>query len=335
VLLVLSLRNRAAAGRLAALRPAVPTVRFVQDHTLFCPALNKLHADGSPCRTAVGAACLEHYFLRAGCTGWSRSLHPRPLLDGVAGVAKTLGDLTLAGRCQRLLVASSYMRRELLDAGLPTDLVQVLPYFTRSNTPDLPGTPPPEATVRFLARGGAPLVFTPARLALPDKGLDRLLEALALVAAPWRAVIAGSGPAESELHGLVETLGLTGRVHFAGWLEPGAIESLYAQADAVAFPSVWDEPFGLVGLEAMAHARPVVAFDVGGVGDWLRDAESGLLVPRGDVAGLARALARVLADPEQARAMGSAGRARLAREFTPEQHVRGLERVLAEAVSRA
>ena len=56
---------------------------------------------------------------------------------------------------------------------------------------------------------------------------------------------------------------------------------------------MWSEPFGLVGLEGMAHAKPVVAFDVGGVSDWLVDGENGFLVPRGDVDAMAAAIKAV------------------------------------------
>ena len=60
------------------------------------------------------------------------------------------------------------------------------------------------------------------------------------------------------------------------------IERLLARAEVVVCPSVWNEPFGLVGLEAMAHAKPVVAFSVGGIPEWLADGETGFLAPRKD-----------------------------------------------------
>ena len=330
VLLVLSLRSLRAARRLASLR--VPTVRFVQDHTLFCPGLNKLYADGSPCTTSLGATCLEQYYLRAGCTGHRREQHQHPWLDGTTGVAKKLEELDLASRSARLLVASRYMRRELITAGQAPDRVHVLPYFTRSNSPHLPSTPLPASTRRFLEADDTPLVFCPARLALPDKGVDLLIDALGLAGSTLRAVIAGDGPAEQELRARAAPLGP--RVHFAGWLDAGSIESMYARADLVAFPSVWDEPFGLVGLEAMAHAKPVVAFDVGGVGEWLRDGGTGRLVPRGDVTALAGALGELAQDPDRARRLGAAGRASLAREFDRERHLDQLEAHLT-AASRA
>jgi glycosyltransferase involved in cell wall biosynthesis len=119
--------------------------------------------------------------------------------------------------------------------------------------------------------------------------------------------------------------GLSSRLHLAGWQDAGAIEWLYQRANIVAFPSVWDEPFGLVGIEAMAHGKPVVAFSVGGVSDWLADGVTGLAVPRRDQQALTDALDRLLNDSALARRLGAAGRARVDHEFSPERHVSLIE----------
>ena len=101
----------------------------------------------------------------------------------------------------------------------------------------------------------------------------------------------------------------------------------------VAVPSIWDEPFGLVGLEAMAHSLPVVAFDVGGISEWLTGGETGLLVPRRDTHAFARALDALLRDSERAREMGAAG-ARLLREhFSQAAHLNRLEDALGLSTS--
>ena len=73
-------------------------------------------------------------------------------------------------------------------------------------------------------------------------------------------------------------------------------------------PSLWPEPFGLVGPEAMAYGKPVVAFDVGGVREWLVDRVNGLLVPRGDVPSLAAAIAELQMDPQLRARLGEGAR---------------------------
>ena len=80
-------------------------------------------------------------------------------------------------------------------------------------------------------------------------------------------------------------------------------------------PGLWDEPFGTVAAEAMSAGRPVVMYDGGGSSDLIEDGVSGLLVPRGDVVGLARAVGGLLADEDKAHRMGQAARARIEARF--------------------
>jgi glycosyltransferase involved in cell wall biosynthesis len=89
-------------------------------------------------------------------------------------------------------------------------------------------------------------------------------------------------------------------------------------------PSLWPEPFGLVGIEAHAAGRPVVASATGGVADWLEDGISGLCVKPGDKGALAAALNELLADPQRQQTMGAAGRRTVAARFSRQQHVAAL-----------
>jgi glycosyltransferase involved in cell wall biosynthesis len=85
-------------------------------------------------------------------------------------------------------------------------------------------------------------------------------------------------------------------VTFAGWVPHHALESYYARAAVCVVPSRWPEPFGMVGVEAMARGRPVVAFAVGGIPDWLDDGVTGILAPEADTAALGAAIATLLGD---------------------------------------
>jgi glycosyltransferase involved in cell wall biosynthesis len=109
------------------------------------------------------------------------------------------------------------------------------------------------------------------------------------------------------------------------------VETLYRRARVVAFPSVWDEPFGLVGLEAAAHEKAVVAFAVGGVVDWLRHGETGIAVPNRDAAAFARALDELLGDAERAAALGRRAKQHVADAFSRDRHLDRLEAVLRGA----
>jgi glycosyltransferase involved in cell wall biosynthesis len=119
---------------------------------------------------------------------------------------------------------------------------------------------------------------------------------------------------------------------FHGHLGAEQCDSLIAQSQLLLVPSCWPEPFGLVGLEAARLGLPAVAFDVGGIRDWLVDGETGVLVQQGPRAAerFAEAIVACVASPVRLRGMGARARA-LAARFSVARHVAQLETVLASA----
>jgi glycosyltransferase involved in cell wall biosynthesis len=101
-------------------------------------------------------------------------------------------------------------------------------------------------------------------------------------------------------------------------VEHAALPPVYDDHDAVLFPARWDEPWGLVPLEAMARGRPVVATGTGGSAEYLRDGDNALLVARGDAGALAAAIDRLAADAPLRSRLREAGLA-TAREHTAER----------------
>lgn len=178
--------------------------------------------------------------------------------------------------------------------------------------------------------GVGPLVGTLARL-VPQKGLDVLLEAFALVPPPARLVIAGDGPLRGTLAARAALPDLAGRVHLLG--RRGDAAAVLAALDLFVLPSRW-EGFGLALLEAMAAGRAIVASRVSAIPEVVVEGETGLLVPPDDPASLARAIRHLLDDPARRRAMGLAGRARLARHFSPDLMNRATEAVYRAALDR-
>jgi glycosyltransferase involved in cell wall biosynthesis len=133
----------------------------------------------------------------------------------------------------------------------------------------------------------------------PEKGVLELVEAVR----GMRLVVAGDGP-------------LRARVPQArGFVSHDELQRLYARAAVVACPSR-REGFGVACLEAMAHARPVVATSVGGLRDLVVDEETGLVVPPRDVPALRGALERLLSDADLRRHLGNAARERARRHFS-------------------
>jgi glycosyltransferase involved in cell wall biosynthesis len=155
-----------------------------------------------------------------------------------------------------------------------------------------------------------------------EKGVDVLIRAAREVDAEF--LICGDGRGLDDLRRLAARCGVSRRVMFTGWLDPERLAQELADASVVVMPSLWPEPFGLVGIEALAAGRPVIASATGGVGDWLDDGVNGLSVPPGDAYALAHALNELLADPRRQQTMGAAGREAVNARFSPERHLEAL-----------
>jgi glycosyltransferase involved in cell wall biosynthesis len=139
----------------------------------------------------------------------------------------------------------------------------------------------------------------------------------------------GDGPQRDEWQRLARRDGVA--AEFPGWLDSARRLSALSGATVLAVPSVWPEPFGLVGLEAAARGVPAVAFDTGGIRQWLHHQVSGLLVPpAGGFRAMATALTTVLDNPGL-RDRLSRGAIATATAMSLDAHANALERVLVNA----
>ncbi len=163
-------------------------------------------------------------------------------------------------------------------------------------------------------RGGVPVLTMVARLAAPKDPL-LLLEALAAVDAPFQLRLVGDGPDRAAVEGAVARLGLGDRVTLLG--RRLDVPELLADSDVFTLISR-QEGFPLSILEAMRAGLPVVASDVGGIREAVRD-ETGLLVPRGDKAALTQALSALLGDRGLRARLGAAGRTAYEARFSVER----------------
>lgn len=159
---------------------------------------------------------------------------------------------------------------------------------------------------------GEGLVIGTVKALAPAYGVDLLLRAFArLETRPGEPaatlLIVGDGPQAAELRALAEALGIAARVRFAGPVPHAEVPAWLNRLDVFVAASRI-ESFGVAVLEASACARPVLVSDAGGLPEVVVDGETGLVVPRGDVAALAAALARLVADAALRRRLGEAGR---------------------------
>jgi glycosyltransferase involved in cell wall biosynthesis len=139
-------------------------------------------------------------------------------------------------------------------------------------------------------------------------GISALAEARRVVP-QMTLTIVGDGPERSNLERHAEELGVAGLVSFLGLR--GDVSRLFAGHDIAIVPSIWQEAFGYVVLEAMAAECPVVASDVGGIPEIVRDGVDGVLVPPADVAALAGALVRLWKAPQERATLVARARAKV------------------------
>jgi glycosyltransferase involved in cell wall biosynthesis len=131
-------------------------------------------------------------------------------------------------------------------------------------------------------------------------------------------LLAGDGPEKTKLQEVVRQLRLDTVVKFPGFVSD--IESIYAAADLFVFPS-HEEPLGSSLLSAMAHELPVVAVARGGIPEVVENGKNGLLVKELDPVVLAAAIARLLANPTEARRLGEAARETISSRFSTDRIV--------------
>ncbi len=272
----------------------LPTVVTVHDHASYCPGGSKVFwRTGAVCTRPLGVPCLIH--------AYAHRCAPRHPVRLWRQFKLSRDAMSALQRAQRVLTLSSYVRERLLQSGLGSDRVAVLAPWVE--------IPPGVASTH------AESVLFVGRITR-EKAPATLLRALALVRVPFKAVIAGDGPLRPNCERLAAHLSIGPSVHFRGWLGTAALEEEYARCALLVVPSLWPEPFGMVGPEAMAYGKPVVAFDVGGVREWLVDGVNGILVQRGDTPALAAAIQQVLTNSGLRARLGAAARDYVAQRFS-------------------
>ena len=134
---------------------------------------------------------------------------------------------------------------------------------------------------------------------------------------------------------LAGQLGIGDRVRFLGFRSD--VRPYIGDADVVVVPSVYPDPLPRAVIEGMALGKPIVAFDVGGIGEMLDDGVEGALVPGAppDIEGLAAAMLRLFREPERRRQQAAAARVRVLRDFDGRNHGARIERLIHEAAAPA
>ncbi len=212
----------------------------------------------------------------------------------------------------RIFAPSAFTRDALLRNGFNADDISIVaPFFHEgeigSSRVDLGSTlkdpkltlKDPKKTLKdpnSTLKGPKPLNLLFMGQLIAGKGVDILLDAVNLLDIPFRLTVVGSGRDEAKLRAKAASFASEKRdsIVFTGWCENP--EAYFAEADAVVFPSRWNEPYGLTGVEGYCRGVPCVGFATGGVPGWLIDGETGVLVGEKTPEALAAGIVRI-ADP--------------------------------------
>jgi glycosyltransferase involved in cell wall biosynthesis len=280
-----------------------------------CISSHKAHAFPSvvPCTRAFGASCVALYVPRR-----CGSFHPVKAFRSFAWNSR---QRQVLDRYAAVVVASRYMQDEYARQGLDRARLVTAPLFPTIDRAVAPREAPARPTVLFAGR------------MTNLKGPRVLMEAASiagrLLGQPLDVVMAGDGPERARLIDAARTWSV--RATFPGWVTGEARTALMRHASIVAVPSLWPEPFGLVGLEAAVHGVPAIAFDVGGISEWLHDGLNGRLVrEQGSAAAFGRAMAATLGDAPALRKLEQ-GALTVASRMNVDAHLQKLDAAFAAA----
>jgi glycosyltransferase involved in cell wall biosynthesis len=261
----------------------IPVVYHLNDFKLLCPSYN-LVSQGEACERCKGGAF--RHVLTAPCYP---GMGARIALALEAYVHRWLGTYR---KCVDLFLApSQFVRDKFVEHGWEKSKFEVLPHF--QDIPEQPGQVPERAPLLYVGRLSA------------EKGVEDLLRAMQRVPEE-QLVIAGDGPERERLQQKATSLGLV-NTKFVGQVGPGERDALIAKSRFTVFPSHAYETLGKTILESYAQGRPVIASDMGSRRELVRDGETGLLYPVGNVDALAAGIRILTARPEFAESMGRSG----------------------------
>ncbi|MCB0045453.1 MAG: glycosyltransferase family 4 protein [Caldilineaceae bacterium] len=305
----------ASSTLVAAVADVLPAVAYVHGFTAVCPGLAKYFRRGDQvCGRPFGWGCVPMHYLRR-CSSARRPSTLARLMQSTEALRQAFLQLP------RVLVGSRYMADLLAQNSFSPEKITILPPHFLQNDIQLNYCPPEEPNSILYA----------GRLEV-EKGVPYLLQALSLLPDHVRLVVAGDGTLRSQYERLSAELGLADRTEFLGWIDAEEMEHCYQRCALLVMPSICPESFGKAGVEAMAHGRPVVAFAVGGIPDWVEESVTGLLAKPTDSTHLATKIRTLLEDPARQQIMGLTGQHAVVERYGAKRHLSTLEAIFNDVI---
>lgn len=291
----------------------VPLVRMVHDHDIYC--MRSYKYDYFTRKICTRAASL---YCAIGCGACVVKNNAGGFPLKYVSYREKKREIALNRRFDRMVVVTEYMRDELLKNGFDGKRIEIHAPVPRMGDPSLRSS--------FSDRN---LILYAGQI-IRGKGVDVLLESLAKVKSNFECIILGDGNHKAYCEGLSRKLGLEDRVHFKGFIPQEELKGYYRECSVVALSSLWPEPIATIGLEVMRYALPVVAFDAGGIKDWLIDGHNGHLVPWMDRNAFAAGIDDLLQNKKKARALGDNGLQLVSERYDFDGYISDLEKMFMD-----
>lgn len=270
----------------------------------------------------------------AGCTYILYSLHGTPTVDRSAYAIRLIiraFDFLLDFCTDQYVAVSHCIKQRYLDNGIGHGRIVVIHHGISLDDVDLPDSLENyRESLNIMANA---VIVGSVGFLEEQKGIEYMIRAIPAVLEKvpnCHFVIVGDGPLKGCLEYLCQELGVLNSVSFLGWRDDAKL--LLRTIDILCHPSL-SESLGLVLLESMALAKPVVASNVQGIPEVVVHGETGLLTPPRNSSAIAAALLQLIGDHEQARNMGAKGRLRVLEYFSLEQMKRQYEDLYQEAIN--
>jgi glycosyltransferase involved in cell wall biosynthesis len=301
---------------LAASESEIPVIMTVHDFNYACPRKWMIYSDdGDVCKYGFSWRCLISNCISSK-NGWANIPY-----HNLRWLKIALHRWMLKRYVQEFITPSNILG-EWMRRSLAVEQVTHIPNF-------IPGKRSCNTTLQNYNE----ILFI-GRLS-QEKGVDILLQAVVKVFSvvpDSKLTVVGDGPQKKELEELSQQLGIHKKVHFEGMVDNEKLTDYYLRASVCVIPSVWMENCPVSALEALAHGRPLVGSDIGGLPELIMDGETGFIVKPNDVDDLAGKLVQLLTDKKMLQDFSQASRERFLEYYTDVKHNEALTELYNRAI---
>ena len=318
---VIHVHNLPNPVALRFLRKLRPVVKSIHDCRPFCvkpPPYIATRLVGNTeqfCDRIFGLGCWPR------CYMWVHR-NPKDLIEAWSYYPFNLFALKEVMACDSIVVYSNYLKDLALRKVRNPSKVVLVNHFSDVE----------EHSASKIIDPDPPVLLFAGRHS-PEKGIRYLLEAIKKVPPiDFETIILGDGPMRGEVEALIKQLCPNRKIKTLGYVPRVKLLELYKKCSFVVFPSIGSEGCPLIGIESMYHGTPVIAFDVGGVKEWLINGETGLLVERANTEELAGAITRLLLDTQLRHKLGENAYSFVRKKFRQYLHIQKLISIYTELI---